>query len=60
MGMKASGGARKLLRFVSSLEEKGLNCKGLRVRTNEPIRFVCAEDKRRQEKRRVFRETVPD
>lgn len=43
LGMNASGGARRLIKFVSSLEAKGLDCRGLGVRVNEPIRFVCAE-----------------
>ena len=40
LGMNASGGARRLLTFVRNLAARGIDCKGLESRVNEPIRFI--------------------
>jgi hypothetical protein len=41
--MNASGGARRLLNFVDGLERKGIECKDLRSRVSEPIKFISSE-----------------
>lgn len=40
LGMNASGGARRLLNFVQQMDAKGIECKDLESRVNEPIKFV--------------------
>jgi len=40
LGMNESGGARRLLNFVGNLAAKGIDCKDLESRVNEPIKFV--------------------
>src|SRR5947209_16609927 len=40
LGMNASGGARRLLKFVGQLAAKGIDTKDLEARVSEPIKFV--------------------
>jgi hypothetical protein len=39
--MNTSGGAQRLLNFVGSLAEKGIDCKGLATRIKDPIKYVA-------------------
>jgi hypothetical protein len=43
LGMNASGGARRLLKFVGHLAVKGVDTKDLESRVTEPIKFIVTE-----------------